>query len=169
MTFRHFIRTKNNLYKYYLNKPTVYNEINYKRYRNKLNCLINVAEKAYYQHELHKDKGNLKNTRKIVKGIVGKKEIVTTIDQLLIEDKLKKNKQHIANKCNEYLTNIGPQLAEEIPMFLLPATPDEIRGIINTYKNSSPGWDGITPFILKQAFSNLLDPLCHIVYLSFDQ
>ena len=54
-------------------------------------------------------------------------------------------------------------------MFLLPATPDEIRGIINNLKHSSPGWDGITPFILKQAFSNLLKPLSHIVNLSFDQ
>ena len=88
MAFRHSIRTKNKLYKYYLNKPTVYNEINYKRYRNKLYCLINIAEKAYYQHELHKDKGNLKNTWKILKGVIGKKEVVTTIDQLLIEDKL---------------------------------------------------------------------------------
>ena len=30
-----------------------------------------------------------------MKGIIGKKEEVTTIDQLLIEDKLTKNKQHI--------------------------------------------------------------------------
>ena len=65
MGFRHSIRTKNKLYKYYLNKPTVYNEINYKQYKNKLNCLINIAEKAYYQHELHKHKGNLKNMENI--------------------------------------------------------------------------------------------------------
>ena len=61
---------------------------------------------------------------------------------------INKKKQHIADKFNEYFTNIGLQLAEEIPfvqgspnkylkgvyrnaMFLLPATPDEIRGIIN--------------------------------------
>ena len=149
MGFRHSIRTKHKLYKYYLNKPTVYNEIiNYKRYRNKLNYLINVAEKTYYQYELHKHKGNLKNTWKTLKGIIGKKEVVTTIDQLLIEDKLTKNKQNIADTFNEYFTNTDPQLAEEIPfvqgspnqylkgvyinsMFLLPATPDEIRGIIN--------------------------------------
>ena len=52
------------------------------------------------------------------------------------------------------ITNIGPQLAEDIPfvqwspnqylkgmyrnaMFLLPATPDEIRRIINNLKHSS--------------------------------
>ena len=90
MAFRHSIRIKNILYKYYLNKPTVYNEINYKRYRNKLNCVINRAEKAYYQHELHKNKGNLHNTWKIVRDIIGKREVVTTIVRLLIEGKLKK-------------------------------------------------------------------------------
>ena len=116
-----------------------------------------------------------------IKGYYRKKnKVVTIIDQLLIEvsnwRQRSKTKQHIADKSNEYFTNIGPQLAEEIPfvqgslnryikgvyrnsMFLLPAKPDEIRGIINNLTNSRPGWDGITPFILKQAFSNLLDPL----------
>ena len=38
------------------------------------------------------------------------KEVVTTTDQLLIEGKYTKNRQHIADKFNEYFTNIGPQL-----------------------------------------------------------
>ena len=75
MAFRHSIRIKHKLHKYYLNKPTVYNEIYYKRYINKLNCLINIAEKSYYQHELHKHKGNFKNTWEILKGITGKKKL----------------------------------------------------------------------------------------------
>ena len=54
-------------------------------------------------------------------------------------------------------------------MFLLPATPDEIRGTIHNLKHSSSGWDGIKPFVLMHSFSNLLDPLCYIVNLSFDQ
>ena len=28
---------------------------------------------------------------------------------------------------------------------LLPATPDEIRGIIHNLNNSTSGWDGIKP------------------------
>ena len=54
-------------------------------------------------------------------------------------------------------------------MFLSPATPDEIKRIIQNFKNSSPGWDGIKPIIIKQAFSNILEPLCYIINLSFDQ
>ena len=55
-------------------------------------------------------------------------------------------------------------------MFLSPATPDEIKRIIQNFENSSPGWDGIKPIIIKLAFSsNILEPLCYIVNLSFDQ
>ena len=54
-------------------------------------------------------------------------------------------------------------------MFLLPATPDEIRGNIHNLNNSSSRWDGITLFVLKQAFSNLPEPLCYTVNLSFEQ
>ena len=54
-------------------------------------------------------------------------------------------------------------------MFLSPATPDEIKRIIWNFKSSSPGWDGIKPIIIKLAFSNVLEPLCYIVNLSFDQ
>ena len=100
-----------------------------------------------------------------IKGYYRKNKVVTIIDQLLIEGKKK-----TADKSNEYFTNIGPPLAENIPlvqgsphryikgvyrnsMFLLPATPDEIRGIIRNEMIS--GWDVIThSYVLKQAFSN---------------
>ena len=54
-------------------------------------------------------------------------------------------------------------------MFLAPVTTDEIKGIIENYKSStsSSGWDGIKPNIIKQTYSNMLEPLCHIIYLSF--
>ena len=69
--FRHIITTKNKLYQHYLNKPSVYNDINCKIYRNKLNCLNNIAEKTYYQRDLqnHKHKDNLQNTWKILKAL----------------------------------------------------------------------------------------------------
>ena len=54
-------------------------------------------------------------------------------------------------------------------MFLSPATPDERKRIIQNFKNPSPGCDGIKPVIIKQAISNILEPSCYIVNLSFNQ
>ena len=54
-------------------------------------------------------------------------------------------------------------------MFLTPTTTDEIRIIIDKLKNCSPGWDGIKPDIIKQTYSSMIEPLCHIINLSFDK
>ena len=47
---------KKKLYKYYLNIPTIFNETNYKKYKNKL---IIITERYQYHKEFHKHRGNL--------------------------------------------------------------------------------------------------------------
>ena len=54
-------------------------------------------------------------------------------------------------------------------MFLAPVTTDEIKEITEKFKSNSSGWDGIKPKIIKQTYPNMLEPLCHIINLSFDK
>ena len=54
-------------------------------------------------------------------------------------------------------------------MFLAPVTTDEIKEIIKKLKSNSSGWDGIISNIIKQTYPNMLEPLCHIINLSFDK
>ena len=106
--------------------------------------------------------------------------------EFLINGTLTKDRQLIADKFNEYFTTIGSELTKDIPtvtdkpedylngiyknsMFLTPTTTDEIRIIIEKLKNCSPGWDGIKPDIIKQTYSSMIEPLCHIINLSFDK
>ena len=46
------VKQKNKLYKKYLQYPTGKNEKIYKKYRNKLNHVIKVAKKKYYEEQL---------------------------------------------------------------------------------------------------------------------
>jgi uracil-DNA glycosylase len=50
------VKKKNILYKKYLYHPTVKNENNYKQYKNKLNHVIKIAKKKYYEEQLVKYK-----------------------------------------------------------------------------------------------------------------
>ena len=59
--FKKSIQTKNKLYKYYLNIPTIFNETNYKKYKNKLNKLISIAERYHYHKKFHKQRQFTKN------------------------------------------------------------------------------------------------------------
>ena len=82
-----------------------------------------------------------------------------------------------------YFVNIGASLAEKIPhtnvnpityvkknvtrcIQLTPVCEEEIITILKNLKNSSPGWDGISPHIVKLTYSIFMKPLLHICNLS---
>ena len=50
------VKQKNMLYKKYLNHSTVNNKSNYKKYKNKLNHIIRMSKKKYYEEQLVKYK-----------------------------------------------------------------------------------------------------------------
>ena len=74
----------------------------------------------------------------------------------------------IANKFNEYFTNIGPNLANKITsvkgdvsdyikssypnsMFVSDTDPQELINIVHSLKESSrAGYDGLSPYIVKK-------------------
>ena len=145
--FKKSIPTKNKLYKYYLNILTVFNETNYKKYKNKLNKLISIAERYHYHKEFQKHRGNLQKTWQLLKDVIGKKTVSLCHREFLVDDKIIQDKKLIADKFNVYFTNIGPEFAKGIPevterpedyicrtfknsMFLAPVTTEEIKGII---------------------------------------
>lgn len=50
------IRTRNRLYKTYMNNPNVLNKRKYKKYRNKLTNIIRTSRKMHYSDKLYKVK-----------------------------------------------------------------------------------------------------------------
>ena len=54
------VRKKNKLYKKFLCHPTTNNEHKYKQYKNKLNHIIKIAKKKYYEEQLIKYKNETK-------------------------------------------------------------------------------------------------------------
>ena len=95
------------------------------------------------------------------------------------------NPQLIANKFNEFFTNIGPSLATKIPhstvdhksylsgsfsdsFFASPTTPDEIINIVSSLKSSnSEGVDGINVNVIKASIDLLASPLSQMCNISF--
>ena len=95
------------------------------------------------------------------------------------------NPQLIANKFNEFFTNVGPSLATKIPhstadhksylsgsfrdsFFASPTTPDEIINIVSSLKSSnSEGVDGINVNVIKASIDLLASPLSQMCNISF--
>jgi len=178
------INKKNRLYKVFLHKPTVYNEINYRIAKTNALKQIRQARKDFYHNLLEIHKNNMKKTWSIIKEVIGFDRPTTIINSVLVDGSMISEPTEVANQLNNYFSNIGNKLASSIPrsdrsplsylgtaqsqsFFISPVTPDELRNCISQLKEGSAGFDDLKPKVIKQSVEYVLDPLLHIINLSF--
>ena len=115
LAIRKSIFVKNKLYKKYLKSKLPYYHLKFKYYRNRLNHLIKVSKKQYYDY-FH---ANRSNPKKIWTGI---KRIITLRPQCNHAPKKINNNntditepKAIANAFNNFFTKIGNDIANSVP------------------------------------------------------
>jgi hypothetical protein len=64
------VRKKNKLYKKYMTNSTIYRERKYKEYKNKLNHLIRIAKRTYYDTKFEQAKSDLKTTWELINEVI---------------------------------------------------------------------------------------------------
>ena len=136
--------------KLYFRKQKTHNpehERIYKKYRNKLNKLIHLAEQHYYEARLEENKNNLKRSWLILKEILNNRRNALPCSRFKMNNKtITSNKSVIANGFNSFFVNVGTNLAKTIPsdprspeiymtrnpcsMVLLPTENNEVISII---------------------------------------
>ena len=92
----------------------------------------------------------------------------------------------IAHSFNKFFTSIGPKLASSIPSsskdfkdFLSPVSTnldeyplhdEELNEAFNSLKaNKSPGFDDISPTVVKRCHEDIFNPIKHVFSLSLKQ
>ncbi|KAJ8019698.1 RNA-directed DNA polymerase from mobile element jockey [Holothuria leucospilota] len=108
------------------------------------------------------------------------------VDEISVDGTHTSDPNLICAHFNDFFINIGPQLQSEIltssndanayrrylspaslfSIFLDPSSEDEIVKIISTLKSSAPGYDDISPKVVKCIPHLIRKPLCHIFNLS---
>lgn len=180
------IAVKNKLYVRQLKNPSIDTISAYKKYKMCLNRVIRNAERSYYHSILEDNRQNTKKMWMILKDIINKRKSTTRPNHFVIGNETVSNEGTIANKFNDYFTNIGANLAKTIqstdidPLsYIKRAIPDsifinqvetgEVERIIKGLKNSSAGYDGIHSKVLKHSYRSILEPLTHVLNLSILQ
>jgi retron-type reverse transcriptase len=119
--------------------------------------------------------------------ILNKKQSKPKISNLFVCDNTEvTDPAVIANKCCQYFSSIGPNLAKKVPntlgsplkylnenfphsVFFSPASKDEIVNIVRSFKSdSAAGHDNIPTNIIKQSIDLIAEPLTHIINLSIN-
>ena len=180
---RQSIKLKNKMYRKSLKSKNPELESNYKKYRNRLNKLLHIAEREHYNQLILNTKNNLKKSWQILKEIINKKKSSGCSSRFLVNNKIITNKIDICNGFNTFFINIGPTLARKIPdtgksplifmknrvfdsMYVNEVTLEELHSVIKNLKESSPGWDQISAKVVKSTYNNFKTPLLHVLNLS---
>ena len=110
------VRKKNKLYRQLLRSPTPTRELQYKSYRNKLNHLIRIAKRHYYDQRFASAKNDLKETWKLINEVINKRKCKPSFPPSFRSDgSVITDPAEIANGFCNYFTNVGPKLAAKIP------------------------------------------------------
>ena len=111
------IKIKNKFYKKFLKTKSSYYQTKFKVYRNKLNHLIKISKRKYYNNDYFSI--HLNDGKRIWKGM---KQIIRTTSQerqalskVVLNDIEITDPTSIANTFNNYFANIGSDLASAIP------------------------------------------------------
>ena len=147
-------------------------------YKQTINSVISDLRKAeikYYSNELDIHKNDVKQSWKILKTIIGKH--TNNLERKMsfsIKDAIVTDNQIIAKEFNNLFVSIGPKLAHDLSSDVNPLsyvnnvvnsiviptiTTLEVRNIISSTKNSSPGYDDIPAVIAKKHIEDYIHPL----------
>ena len=110
-------------------------------------------------------------------GINRRRKHFRLITYLLID-----NSENIANEFNNFFVSIGHNLAKDITcnvnqLFHVNSVNDsiivqyvsvaQVRNVITSLKDSSPGWDHLSPFVMKQCVNTYIEPINVLINISF--
>ena len=180
------IDKKNSLYKKFVQSTTSSRELRYKAYKNKLNHLIRIAKRTYYDSKLEDAKNDIRTTWKLLNEVINKRKNNPSLPSSFKSDgKTITDPMDIANRFCKYFTNIGPKLASAIPtvnsatfrsflgsndypsIILKPTNTRELESICGLFSpRKAPGYDNISMRVIKHSFHLISSPLANIINLS---
>ena len=180
------IKKKNVLFKRFLCYPSPPREHLYKRFRNKLNHLLKIAKRTYYDQKLKEYQSNAKYTWRILNEVVNRRKHNSNRlpSTFKVVDSEISDPVQIANGFCDYFTNLGPALAEKVPpssktftsflehdivnsVFFESTDHHEITNICKGLRpGTAAGFDNIHMDIVSNTIDLISKPLSHIINLS---
>ena len=99
------VRKKNKLYKQLVSKPSSARSEKYKAYKNKLNHLIRIAKRNYYESQFVRARNNIKDTWKLINEVINNKNTKQVLPSQFKIDGFDNIPMHIIKNSFKYISN----------------------------------------------------------------
>ena len=169
------IRTKNKLYVRSIKNPTIANKASYKVFRNKVNSLLRKCERDHYTRLISENKRNLRKTWSIIRELLNKPINSKLPSEFNVDGRIIADRSLLANEFNRHYVNVATNIHNRVPpsdlnpvrnierndhtMHLRETDETEIRNVIQSLRDSSPGWDDLSGRTLKSSLEPILPAL----------
>jgi len=179
-------KTKTKLFLKKLSNPTPNNIAKYKEFNVLFNKVKRKCKSEYYNNKIIEYKTDTKKTWQFLKEVIGMQNSKSTsIHEIKVDDNAISDPKQIADAFNNYFSNIGHKLNEEIKstnklpseylsgfypnsMFLGPVDEHKIIQTAKQIKSKlSTGTDNISTKLMKSVIEEIAVPFAHIVNQSF--
>ncbi|MBM3206904.1 MAG: reverse transcriptase family protein, partial [Candidatus Staskawiczbacteria bacterium] len=181
-------KKKNLLYQRFIGLRSKIAEVDYKKYKNKLTCLIRLSKKEYYEKKIQESNGNSRIIWNTLNSVLRKENKGMNYPKFfMVEEEKFSDPLDIANKLNKFFVETGPTLLKNInahtsskfsytslvaknsnSMFLKDVEESEVKAIIlDCSSKKSEDLHEISMMTVKQVADVIAKPLAHIFNLSF--
>ena len=145
----------------------------YKEAKKVLHSALRNSVTSYFGDQLEINKHDISKTWKVLRFILGfDSNTNKQKNNFLIEDNLVTDSLDIANGFNNFFVSIGPKLANNLKSDIDPlsyvnysinsivvqeVSSNQVREVINSLNNSSPGHDELPPFVAKACMDEFIE------------
>ena len=176
------LRKKSKLYKNYIKTHSIDAKLKFVKYRNKLKSILVKAERDFYSTKLQACTSDPRKTWNVLNQILHRSKRSALPEEFVINDVKVNDGNIVAEKFNEYFSNIGKHLAAKISpsrtsfydyvrkktsypnsIALFNTSSDEITSIVSSLKNtSSIGTDEVPVQVIKAVIPQIASPLATV-------
>ena len=179
-------KTKEKLFSLKLKNPTNYNIEKFKRFNKLYVSMCRRSRTLYYQERFNLFATDIKKTWTTINEVLGREKAKDSLPKYFMSNgHILSDSFEIAQGFNDFFSNIGPELASQIPdsgkdfseylseeikeNFVFAKITEEIimTNLRKMKSKSSSGPDNLSSKLLKEIIGLIIKPLVHIFNLSF--
>jgi hypothetical protein len=179
-------KNKEKLFKIKLKIPSHFNNEKFKHFNDMYVKLCRTAKMTYYKNQFNEHKSDIRKTWSTINQVLGRERNKESLPSFFISNQnILSDTFEIAEGFNNFFSNIGPELAANIPPsnkhfsdYLSPAIEENfifanvtkeivLENIRKLKTKNSAGPDDVSTKLLKDIIELIADPLAHLFNLSF--
>lgn len=166
------IKEKHRLERLAKNWPLTFGSA-YRQYRNKLTSTLRTAKNLYSKNQFNENQGKPWKQWKTINSLLGRTGNLNKpnieLKPSCIDPSVKFNEHFLKNNSESYEDyNYKKYLksTQNFSMYLAPTKITEVENVINSIHTNTPGYDDVSPKIVKNSSHLICTPLVHIINLS---